>query len=308
MRSSLLIVLFTALSLSAPFANAQTSSPRLATLYNFTFGSDGAYPYGTLVVGKEGALYGMATGGAEDCGGEPDCGIVFELKPYPNGAWTQTTIHAFPSGQSANGLVMGKNDEIYGTASTTGPSMNGGVFMLTSTGGAWTYTDVYSFKGGTDGASPNGLAFGGNGELYGVTGSGGGPAQAGTVYKLTPPSSPGGAWTESVIYAFRGIPDGANPSAGVTIGPNGVIAGTTHFGGTGACQGFIGTDTGCGTVFELAPSSSRTASGPRNCYSASTRWTALDGTRMLAWSSAQADRSLQSRPPAVQPVRVRHLS
>jgi uncharacterized repeat protein (TIGR03803 family) len=263
MRSSLLIVLFITLGLSAHFAQAQGSSPHLTTLYNFTFASDGAYPYGTMVVGKDGALYGLATGGAVDCGGEPNCGIIFELKPpaSPNGAWTETTIYSFVSsalpGLSATGLLMGKNGEIYGTAATIAPSMNGAVFVLTppSPGGAWTYTDIYSFMGGTDGAFPNGLAFGGKGELYGTTASGG-PAQAGTVFKLTPPSSPSGAWTESVIYAFQGVPDGANPSAGVTIGRDGVVAGTTHFGGTGGCQGFIGTDTGCGTVFELAPPSS----------------------------------------------------
>jgi uncharacterized repeat protein (TIGR03803 family) len=84
------------------------------------------------------------------------------------------------------------------------------------------------------------LAIGANGSLYGAT-SGGGTYNQGTVFELAPPGSPGGAWTLTVIYNFHGDGDGINPGAGVVIGDNGVIYGTTMYGGA----------LGDGTVFGI---------------------------------------------------------
>lgn len=59
------------------------------------------------------------------------------------------------------------------------------------------------------------------------------------------------ASSENVLYRFQGFlgqqADGFLPSAGVTLGPDGAIYGTTLYGGTGGCL------LGCGTVFRLAP-------------------------------------------------------
>ena len=43
--------------------------------------------------------------------------------------------------------------------------------------------------------------FGSAGALYGVT-AGGGPGGSGTIFELAPPSTAGGAWTETVLYGF----------------------------------------------------------------------------------------------------------
>jgi hypothetical protein len=80
----------------------------------------------------------------------------------------------------------------------------------------------------------------------------------GTVFQLTPPATPGGAWTESVLYSFSGSDsDGACPAAGVVLGKNGVLYGTTTYGGSATsgsqCNSGFGA-TGCGTVFQLTPS------------------------------------------------------
>jgi hypothetical protein len=45
------------------------------------------------------------------------------------------------------------------------------------------------------------LTFGSNGEFYGVT-VGGGPGGAGAIVELAPPTTSGGAWTETVLYSF----------------------------------------------------------------------------------------------------------
>jgi uncharacterized repeat protein (TIGR03803 family) len=86
------------------------------------------------------------------------------------------------------------------------------------------------------------LAIGDGGEIYGTTRLGG-AANQGTVFSLTPPASPGGAWTETVLHDFKGGGDGAFPVAGLAIGKNGVLYGTTEGGGT----------SNAGTVFAFKP-------------------------------------------------------
>ncbi len=56
-------------------------------------------------------------------------------------------------------------------------------------------------------------------------------AVVGTVFSLTPPSSMGGPWTETVLHAFTGSfaggSDGSYPLGGLTVGKNGILYGTT---------------------------------------------------------------------------------
>src|ERR1035438_417326 len=80
---------------------------------------------------------------------------------------------------------------------------------------------LYSFTGGSDGGDPRaGVGIGKGGVLDGAAGTGG--VGGGTVFQLTPPASPGGAWTETVLYSFAGLPsDGVGPLAGVVIGSGG---------------------------------------------------------------------------------------
>jgi hypothetical protein len=72
----------------------------------------------------------------------------------------------------------------------------------------------------------------------------GGSFDTGTIFELAPPSSPGGAWIETVLYdaAFYAPTGGytnfpQSPFAGLTVGKKGVVYRTT----TG----------GAGMVFEL---------------------------------------------------------
>ena len=103
-----------------------------------------------------------------------------------------------------------------------------------------TFTVLYSFRGGTDGASPGGtLVRDAAGNLYGATG--GGIFNFGTVFKLDTIGN------ETVLYSFKGGADGGFPVGGLTRDAAGNLYGTTQRGGDLTCNsGF-----GCGTVFKL---------------------------------------------------------
>jgi uncharacterized repeat protein (TIGR03803 family) len=109
------------------------------------------------------------------------------------------------------------------------------------TADAQTFTILHTFegvKGGKDGKYPAGaLIWGPGGILYGTTQAGGGVANAGTVFQVSPSGQ------ESVLYSFRAAPDGKMPQAAVTLGPDGTLYGTTNEGGS----------AGLGTVFKLVP-------------------------------------------------------
>jgi len=67
------------------------------------------------------------------------------------------------------------------------------------------------------------------------------------VYKLTPPASSGGAWTETTVHNFLGgTTDGSGPTGSVLIGKSGVLYGVTISGGTG--NGGFG-----GVVYQIVP-------------------------------------------------------
>ncbi|MBV8532084.1 MAG: hypothetical protein JO104_12270 [Candidatus Eremiobacteraeota bacterium] len=63
--------------------------------------------------------------------------------------------------------------------------------------------------------------------------------------------SPAHAVHETILYNFRGRPDGWDPDAGLVFDNSGALYGTTLIGGK--CSGFY---YGCGTVFKLTPSGS----------------------------------------------------
>jgi uncharacterized repeat protein (TIGR03803 family) len=159
-------------------------------------------------------------------------------------------------------LVFDKQGNLYGATQYGGgygscnPSFYqhcGTVFKLSppkTKGDKWTEKVLHGFKGGTDGANPNGgLIFDSKGAIYGTTQFGGfeggdcGAGGCGTVFKLAPPTAKGGAWSEELLDRFDpGTSGAAEPEAGVTFGKNGNLYGTTFGGG----------DSGSGTIFELA--------------------------------------------------------
>ncbi len=218
-------------------------------LYNFQGRpSDAGKPSASLVMDAAGNLYGTTRyGGPTTC--PKACGTVFELS-QSSGTWTETLLHTFTGGKDGENpyaeLIFDKNGNLYSTTYGGGAHGKGTVFELSPSGGSWTKTVLYSFKG-SDGNGPlAGLVFDTTGNLYGTTGRGG-SSDKGVVFELTPSSK--GPWTETVLHSFAGAPsDGALPSADLIFDGLGNLYSTTRNGGSGACT------NGCGTVFELSPS------------------------------------------------------
>lgn len=214
-------------------------------LYNFHGSPDGAEPTGSLIFDAAGNLYGTTNGGG-NCVQDGCYGTVFELSPSASG-WTETVLYRFTAGSDGAhpeaSLIFDSAGNLYGTAYYGGSSASGTVFKLSPRNGGWVENTLYSFTGQNgDGALPScTLVFDGSGDLYGTT-SEGGLSGSGTVFKLSPA---GGSWKESVIYAFTGRSDGANPAAGVVLDNSGNLYGTTS---SSNYSPFY-----LGTVFELSP-------------------------------------------------------
>jgi len=155
-------------------------------LHSFEMQSDGGTPYAGLVFDSLGHLYGTTTdgGGADESGG----GTVFELA-YSAGQWNFSVLDGLPgsgiSGTYRN-VILDASDNIYATTHCDGADGAGTVYKLTSSGGIWTYTLLYTFTGGSDGLySYSNLVLDKEGNLYGTT-KYGGTSGNGVVFKVAP--------------------------------------------------------------------------------------------------------------------------
>jgi uncharacterized repeat protein (TIGR03803 family) len=199
-----------------------TTNGVLTQVFSFGFGgSTGDSPYGNLVSGSDGSLYGTAFQG-----GANGQGTLFRL--LTNGALT--TLYSFggpnDGAKPYAGPVWGTDGSLYGTTSFGGTQGVGTIYKLTTNG---TYTSLFSFAI-TNGAYPQAaLLPGADGALYGTTYAGGVYTNAsgdgyGTIFKL----STNGVLT--TLHSFNHT-NGASPAAPLVLGADGDFYGTTENGG-----------------------------------------------------------------------------
>jgi uncharacterized repeat protein (TIGR03803 family) len=185
---------------------------------------------------------------------------------YRFGTRTNTAGQPLDGASPHTPLVLSRdaNADYYGTTYYGGSNgyANGGlgfgtIFLISPSG---VLTTVHSFSG-TDGAFPNGMMRGVDGNYYGATACGGSnttPANFstnpgyGTVFKLTS----NGVF--SVLYSFGNVTnasgnalDGWDPQP-LLQGSDGALYGVSTYGGTNVAPVNTNGYAGCGTVFKVA--------------------------------------------------------
>jgi uncharacterized repeat protein (TIGR03803 family) len=221
-----------------------TLDGEVTVIHTFTGGVDGYHPT-FLIQATDGNLYGIAQGARS-------VGTYFSFVFRMTLSGDLTIVHGFPDGMGVGWLLQASDGNFYGTSDVTvfrmtpdgtvswvtsafarGSLMQGqdgnfygvdfsGVYKLTL-GGA--YTQLHSFPFVNDSFFAHRLVQAADGNLYGATTNAGDNPNFGEIFRVTP----SGAWT--VLHKFTGGVDGDVPWAGLTVGRDGNLYGTTAGGG-----------------------------------------------------------------------------
>ncbi|HEY2858216.1 MAG TPA: choice-of-anchor tandem repeat GloVer-containing protein [Terracidiphilus sp.] len=209
-------------------------------LHTFT-GPDGAVPYGPLIEGSDGLLYGTTNGG-----GANGFGTVFTISPDG----TLKTLHSFNGTDGKfpfNPLIQAHDGNFYGIAEQGGAAGAGVVFRITPAG---TYSVLHDFSGGLGGLEPmGGLLEATDGNLYGTAsqgGSSGGATEVGILFRLTL----SGAFTKVLDFNHA---NGYSPVGQLHQHTDGKIYGYTFFGGTHDSGAIYKCDVGLGPFVAYLP-------------------------------------------------------
>jgi uncharacterized repeat protein (TIGR03803 family) len=148
---------------------------RLTMLHEFTGGADGGLPEAGVIFDAAGNLYGTTAYGGDstkcpEVGGPVPpivgCGVVFELKPNPDGTWTESVLHTFEGGVDGAlplaGLIFDAAGNLYGTTFYGGSDSSSCFFggcgvafkLKPKPDGTWTESILHTFVG-ADGTNPS---------------------------------------------------------------------------------------------------------------------------------------------------------
>ena len=197
--------------LPTPFSNWLES-----LLYDFTAGSDGASPGGSLVLDSSGNIYGNAAAAGANHGGT--------LYEFTSGGLQ--VLHSFPAfqgdGRTPIGVAQG-SDGLYGITASGG-QYNGGVIYTTAGG----YQVLHSFMPDGPDGNPTSLTVDQAGNLYGaanytyytcVAPGGYEPVGNAQIFQVSPPD-----WNPSLLISLQQI--FTSLSARVTTDASGNLYGT----------------------------------------------------------------------------------
>jgi uncharacterized repeat protein (TIGR03803 family) len=159
------------------------------SVYLFTGGTNGTYPYSGLTMDAAGNLYGTTYEG-----GANNYGTVYKLKAGSNNKYTHSVLYAFKGGDTDGAypyyapVTLDSAGNIYGTTYEGGSQYDQGtVFELKLSAGKYKESVLHSFEdtSGNDGYDPRAGLLLLNGKLYGATYAGG-TEGVGVVFEVKP--------------------------------------------------------------------------------------------------------------------------
>jgi uncharacterized repeat protein (TIGR03803 family) len=263
-----------------------TPKGKLTTRYTFCSEggencSDGANPEGAVVMDAAGDVYLATSAGGEKSGnaseGSNPCdGVLAKVVPEED-VYRLFLFFIFcapiegsaPEGgldswvplvaSLASSTAIPDTEEnllLYGPTSGGGTHLSGVVFSITS---AKKYSDIYNFcskKNCADGAYPNAVIEGTDGNLFGTTTGGNGNSNCpnlkgcGTAFELT---------TKGVLTTLHSFDktDGEYPSASLVQATNGTFYGTTTDGGANSDGTVFSISVGLGPFVETVPTAGK---------------------------------------------------
>jgi uncharacterized repeat protein (TIGR03803 family) len=214
------------------FSNSCGTLFRIDTAGNFAllhnFGTtDGEYPTGRLLLGRDGFFYGT----------------TYRSIYRADSAGNVTTLHTFDSSQGfgLNGpLVEDDLGNFYGTAFQGGQGRRGTVFTMSPAGNV---TVLHFFNSQSEYQPAGELVRGPDGFLYGTTTWGGFLSYGGVAFKI---DTAGNYSTLHNFYAAGYGPEGMRSQAGLLLSSDGVFYGTTSQNGLP-----VNSSSVKGTVFRM---------------------------------------------------------
>jgi uncharacterized repeat protein (TIGR03803 family) len=267
------------------------------SLHSFNGLGDGSCPYGSLMQAVNGQIYGTTSGG-----GANQLGTVFTM----TAGGSFKTIYGFagPPADGAyphGGLVQAADGSLYGTTLLGGscpaaPQAGcGTIFKITSAG---TFTLAYNFCADGnpcyDGQSPaDSLVLGSDGNLYGTTAFGGGVANAGTIFSITPNG------TLATLHAVNSpVQDGKFPFTTLVQATNGKFYGTMEEGGAKGKGVVFSIDVGLSPFVSIEPSLGKVGTSVSILGNGLTSATTVSFNGVTAVFRAVSDTLLSATVPA----------
>lgn len=205
-----------------------TATGVLTVLKHFNALTDGANPYGSLTLGKDGNFYGLTSSG-----GTNSYGTIFKLTAAGTFTVLRHLGYATDGANPQGTLALATDGTLFGITRRGGSTGYGTIFKITTTG---TFTVIRHLNNSTDGGSCYGsLASSTDGNFYGLT-STGGTNNNGTIFKVTPTG------TLTVLRHLKSTTDGSSNTNSLVSASDGFLYGVCYYGGT----------NGLGTIFKIS--------------------------------------------------------
>ncbi len=185
--------------------------------------TDGDTPEAGLILASDGLLYGSTSSG-----GTFGKGTIFKIDTAGGSFATVRHFDGDNDGEEPRGrLVQAGDTNLYGVTHSGGLHNAGTLYRVALNGTG--FAVLHAFGTSTEGTRPGaGLILASDGRLYGTTEFAAAQAGNGTVFRANLNGS-----DLTTMHTFAAAPDdGETPSAELLEGSDGILYGTTEFGGT----------------------------------------------------------------------------